>query len=1033
MVPIRLVCVNCIIIHVVTFLTNNCCYMKRLLLQLLLLVCGLTVAYAQQGPIKGRVTDENDHPVPGATVTIKNTHISTTTDADGNFEISPGPGTKKSPVLVITSIGYGSQELTVQPGKSFAIRMKTESRSLNDVVVVGYGTQRKSTLTGATSQVKADEIAKRPLVRVEEALQGTTPGVSVESTSGMPGVPLAVRIRGSNSITGSNEPLYVIDGFIGGNIESVPAGDIESLEILKDAAATAIYGSRGSNGVVMVTTKSGKEGKARIDFNFWEQKAEVPKELSLMNAYQFAQAVNTQYETNPPYAVTFTPAQLDSIKAGPSTNWQKALQQKPWVNDYNLVISGGTAAVNYLFSLDHLDQPGLILNQFYRRTTFRSNVGIKVNDRLNLQFNVAAVIPESRNNGYGGDVTDPFAESFQFDPTKPVRDANGNFIMQSEYGSNGTNPVAQATNSISDANSTDVTGTGRLTYRILKGLTFTSDNYYEINNNQQLTVNGPLTSAGLVGEDYAATNNGKGWNFQNSNFLTYNGNWGDHKLTLTAVYEQTRGESSNTNARSNKLSSYALGYYNLGLGATQVISSGYSESSTQSYVGRLNYTYKDKYLLSASLRDDGSSHLIKKYSQFPSVGIGWNLARENFLSNSKFVSNLKIRGSYGVSGNQAVGAFSSISQIGVGGIENATAYFYDGQTPSIYTPLGTPAPLSLKWENDAQTDVGVDAGFFHDRLTVNVDAYDKHVTDLLYNQTAPQYLGGGTYASNLGSLTNKGFEFGIGATPIIAGKFRWTTYYNMSFNTNKIDNLSGLDNVVVNNVGSAQTGVSILKVGKPLGEFYGFDYLGTWKTAEATEAQKYFNKPGDSHYLDANNDGVINGSDEVPIGNGLPKYSFGFINDFTYGNFSLSVMFQGTHGNQIYSGTIPFTMGDQGDALNATSTNILNIWTPTHQTDIPTFSESSSNYVNSSRWVYDASYIKLKNLSLSYHVPENLLGRVKVRNLEIYVSGQNLLCITKYPGYDPEVSNQTNGITQGLETAVIPNPRTYTFGIRAGL
>jgi len=1002
--------------------------MKRLLL-LLLWGLGVTAAYSQQGPIKGRVTDENDKPVPGATVTVKNTHVSTTTDSLGNFQISSGGQIK--PVLIVTSVGYGSEQLSVSEGGFFRFHLQQEARSLNDVVVVGYGTQRKSTLTGATSQVKAEEIAKRPIVRVEEALQGTTPGVSVASTSGMPGVPLAVRIRGSNSITGSNEPLYVIDGFIGGNIESVPAADIESMEILKDAAATAIYGSRGSNGVVMITTKSGKEGKARIDFNFWEQNDQIPKELSLLNAYQFATAVNAQYAFLG-QAPGFSPAQLEGFQTNPGTNWQKALQRKPWVNDYNLVISGGTAAVNYLFSLDHLDQPGLIVNQFYKRTTFRTNIGVKVNDRLNLQFNVAAVIPESRNNGYQGDITDPFAQAYQFDPTSPVRDSNGNFVMKSQFASNGTNPVAQATNSLNDANSTDITGTGRLTYRLFKGLTFTSDNYYEINNNQQLTLNGPLTSSGLVGEDYAATNNGKGWNFQNSNFLTYHGNWGDHNLTVTAVYEQTRGESSNTNARSNNLSTYALGYYNLGLGSTQIISSGYSESSTQSYVGRINYSYEDKYLFSASLRDDGSSHLIQKYSLFPSVGLGWNIAKEKFLDNSKFISNLKIRGSYGVSGNQAVGAFSSISQIGVGGIENASAYFYDGHTPSIYTPLGTPAPLSLKWEDDAQTDVGIDAGFFRDRLTFTADAYDKHVTNLLYNQTAPQYLGGSTYASNLGSLTNKGFEFGIGATPVLTGKFKWTTYYNMSFNTNKIDNLIGVNNVVVNNIGSAQTGVSILKIGKPLGEFYGYDYLGTWKTGEASEAAKYGNKPGDSHYLDVNNDGAITGADEVPIGNGLPKYTFGFINDFTYGNFTLSVMFQGTHGNQIYSGTFPYTMGGQGDARNATSTDILNIWTPTNQTNIPTFSPSSQNYINSSRFVYDASYVKMRNISLSYHVPENLLGRVKMRNLEIYVSGQNLLTFTKYPGYDPEVSNQTNGITQGLETGVIPNPKTYTFGIRAG-
>lgn len=1004
--------------------------MKRLLLQLLLLAFGISVAYAQQEPIRGKVLDPNGHPVPGATVSIKNSRITTTTDAEGNFQIQPGKS--KTPVLIITSVGYEEIDVNATGSGPISVNMKAVSESMNDVVVIGYGTQRKVTLTGATASVGAAEIAKRPIVRVEEALQGTAPGVAVESTSGMPGTPLAVRIRGTNSFSGSNEPLYVIDGMIGGNIESVPAGDIESLQILKDAAATAIYGSRGSNGVVMITTKSGRSGKARIDFNYWEQNDQIPKELSLMNALQFATVVNQQ-DAELGQAPGFTQAQIEGFQTNPGTNWQKALQRKPWVSDYNLTVSGGTEWVNYLFSLDHLDQPGMILNQYYKRTTFRSNIGIKVNDRMNLQFNVAAVIPESRNNGYQGDITDPFAQAYQWDPTSPVKDSNGNYIMKSAFASNGTNPVAQAMNSLNDANSTDITGTGRLTYKLLKGLTFTSDNYYEINNNQQLTLNGPLTSAGLVGEDYAATNNGKSWNFQNSNFLTYHNVWGGHSLTLTAVYEQTNGEASNTNARSNNLSTYALGYYNLGLGATQIISSGYSNSATQSYVGRVSYSYKDRYLFSASIRDDGSSHLVKKYSTFPSIGAGWNIAREKWLENSHFISTLKIRGSWGIAGNQAVPAYSSIPTIGVGGIENQAAYYYDGKTPSVYTPLGGPVSTTLKWEDDEQVDGGIDAGFWNDRVTFTADAYHKKITNLLYNQNTPYWAGGGTHQANLGSLENKGIEFGIGATPVQIHKFKWDLYYNMSFNANKVLSLGPLDNVIVNNIGSAQVGVSLLKVGKPVGEFYGYDFLGTWKTSEAAEAAKFNNKPGDSKYLDANNDGSITGADEVPIGNGLPKYTFGLTNDLSYGDWTFTFMFQGSHGNQIYSGTFPYMFGDQGDARNATTTLILNTWTPTNQTNIPTVSPSSQNYINSSRWVYNASYIKLRNINLTYHVPEHFSNRAKIRSLELYVSGQNLWTITKYPGYDPEVSNQTNGITQGLETGIIPNPRTYTIGVRLGL
>jgi hypothetical protein len=330
----------------------------------------------------------------------------------------------------------------------------------------------------------------------------------------------------------------------------------------------------------------------------------------------------------------------------------------------------------------------------------------------------------------------------------------------------------------------------------------------------------------------------------------------------------------------------------------------------------------------------------------------------------------------------------------------------------------------------------VDAAFFHGRLTFSADAYHKKITDLLYNYQAPFYLGGASYARNIGSMENRGLEFALGGTPVSSGKLKWTTNLTLSFNKNKVLNLGGLDSVVVNNVGSAQNGVAILMVGQSLGAFYGYRFLGTWKSSEAAEAAQFGMKPGDSKYVDVNGDHKYNSADLMLIGNGTPKYSFGFINDISYGNFTLSCMFQGTHGNQVYSGTFPYTFGGLGDARNATNRDALNVWTPQHETDIPTFSASSQNFINSSRYVYDASYIKLKNLSFAYRLPEHLLHKYGVRNLEIYVSGQNLFTITHYPGYDPEVTNSNFGqypaITQGLETGVIPNPKTYTLGLRAG-
>lgn len=1007
--------------------------MKKCLL-LLLLALSLLRSNAQDKTIRGKITDEAGKPLAGATVTIRGTNLSTTTDEKGNFELNSGNTIK--PVFTISFVGYESFDYTYKGNSGFTVQLHQDSKTLGDVIVIGYGVQRKRDVTGATSEVKAEQIVSKPIVRVEEALQGTVAGVTVESVNGMPGQGLAVRIRGTASINNNNDPLYVIDGQIGGDISTISPNDIESIEVLKDASATAIYGSRGSTGVVIITTKLGREGKARIDINPWIKKEEIAKELPIMNAYQFALATNAQYATTGQPAA-FSPAQIQTFQTtDKGTDWQKAIQDKPWVQNYQISVSGGTSDVKYMVSYLHLDNPGLIINQWFRTDIARANFQIKASNRLSLQFNFTGALPHNRNTQYQGDITDPFAEAYSWDPTSPIKNANGNYILESQYAALGINPIAQERNGLNDNSGTSLTGVGILTYRIIKGLTFTSNNSYSNSSNINRQFYGPGTSTYLASPSngYALQNSSYGHGFQNSNYFTYKGTWGDHDLTVTALYEQSTGTGYNNQSKATNLSTYALGYWNLGLGAVQNTTSGYSSSALQSYMGRVEYKFKDRYLLNGTIRDDGSSVLTQKYSVFPSGAVGWIVSKENFLADSKTVSFLKVRGSYGVTGNQTVGAYSSIPQIQVGGVENATGYPFNGNQSgvTVYTPLGGPTSTNLKWEDDKQTDVGVDAAFFRGMITFTADYYYRKVTNLLYNLTSPYYNSGDNYQVNLGSLYNKGFEFDLGATPVNTRKIKWTTTAIVSINRNKLLSLNGLDNVITNNIGSAQTGVSILKVGMPLGEFYGYKFLGTWKTSEAAQAALYGNVPGDSKYYDVLGTHSINATnDRIPIGNGAPKYTFSWNNNVTVGDFSLAMLFYGTQGNQIYTGTISYTYGGLGDARNATNRGILNVWTPTNQTNIPTFSPTSQNYINSSRWVYDGSYIKLKNIAVSYHFPQRLIG-TGVKNLELYVSAQNLFTITKYPGYDPEISNMTNGITQGLETAVIPNPRSYTFGLRAG-
>jgi TonB-linked SusC/RagA family outer membrane protein len=1014
--------------------------MKKVLL-LLLVVIGFAKANAQGQSVRGRVLDQNDRPLPGATVTLRGTTVNATTDTAGYFQINTG--TQVSPVLVVSFIGYLNREFPVRGRSDLTISLEQDSKTLGDVIVVGYGVQKKSDVTGASSSVKAAEIAKRPLVRLESALQGTTSGVAVTTANGQPGTPPRVKIRGANSITGSTEPLYVIDGNIGSGSDVNP-NDVESLEILKDAASTAIYGSRASNGVVLITTKSGGAGKARIGFSAWTRNDQIPRELSLMKPYDFALAVNNQ-NVSTGGAPAFSDQQLADFKSGAvkGTDWQKALQKKPWVQNYQLDLSGGSDAVRYYFSMAYLDQPGIILNQSFKRTSFRGNIDVKVNDRFNVKFLITASIPQGHNNDYGGGLGDPFNLATEWDPTSPIKRPDGTYVSHSSFGSIQYNPIANAVNRNHNTTFTNLSNSVILNYKLFRDLTFTSTNVYGLGLGYEQDLDGPGTAAYDNGSDNAVTISNRNRSYLSSNYLTFKHTWGDHSLTATALYELTNGQNNLVNATARKLSSYSLGYYGLGLGATQQTNATYTQDALVSWMGRVFYSYKDKYTLSASMRADGSSHLTNKWSSFPSVGLAWNMKREKWLQDSKIFSDFKLRASYGQTGNQAVPAYSTIQQFNVGGTSgsNQYNYYYTGGTPtgpgtpSVATSVGNPVTNTLKWEIKKTYDAGVDLAFLNSRLTFTADAYHSNVTNLIYNRPASQIVGGGNYQANIGSLTNEGVEFAVGGTPIVTRNIRWNTNFNISFNRNRITSLGGLDNIQLfggNNTYSAE-----LKVGQPLGEFVGYKFLGTWKTSEAAQAAAYKAVPGDAKYLDLNKDNAIDANDYVPLGNATPKYTYGFINDIGYKAFTLSFMFQGQQGSQVFSQTLAYTQGGQGDINNPTSTDaeVQKLWSPQHETNTPAWSKTGVSKNNSSRFVYNSSYTKLKNLSLTYRVPDAAAHRMKLNYLEVYVSGQNLWTITPYKGYDPEVDQQPTGnaISQGQEFGIIPNPKSYTVGLRLSL
>lgn len=983
--------------------------------------------------ITGTVRDEKGAALPGVSITIKGSSTGTITAADGTYSISVPD---MHGILVFSFVGYTTREAAINNRQKIDMSLSPSVSSLNQLVVVGYGTEKKGDITGAQSSISADAVAKRPITQLTQALQGTASGVAVTSANGQPGQGPRVKIRGANSITGSNEPLYVTDGNIGAAPDD--PNDIESIEILKDAAATAIYGSRGSNGVVLITTKSGHAGQMRVNFNTWIQQAQMPKKLHLMNAYQFANAVDSQY-VHQGSAAPFSDDQLQYFKENGGTDWQDELFQKAWVKYYGLDISGGSQAVQYRVSLSYLDQPGTILNTWYKRTTFRSNLDAQLNSKMHVKMIIAASLPESHNNVYGGGLTDPFNQAVEWDPTSPLKDSAGNYISKSGYASIQFNPVEQAVNQAADSKSTNIHGNLTFTYDIFNDLTFTSTDVYSIGQNYNQNYFGPGTSNYDSKSDYISNSTSRSRSYLSSNFLTYKHAFGDHSLTATALYEVSAGKSMNFTATSKGLSTYALGYYNLSLGTTQQNASGYSADALVSYMGRINYSYKDKYYVSASLRSDGSSHLTNKWSTFPSLGLAWNATNEDFLKDSKAISLLKLRASYGKTGNQNVGAYSTIAQITTGGSQGN--YYYAGGNangagvPSVATPLGTGVSQTLKWETKSAYDVGADIGFLKGRLEFTADAYWNTVNDLLYPHPASQYDNGGSYQANIGSISNKGVEFSVGGTPVSNSAVTWHVNLNVSINRNKVVSLGDLPDTVFLGGGN-NTINDALVVGKPLGEFYGFKFLGTWKMADSAEARHVYNmQPGDAKYLDLNKDSTYSSADNVLLGNATPKFTFGFASDVSWKNFTLSFLFQGQYGSEVYSETLAYLWGGLGDMKNATTIEAVpeNLWSPEHETNNPAWSNTGHNYNNSSRYVYNSSYVKLKNLSLSYDVPQTFLDRFKIRSLQLYVSGQNILVITPYKGYDPEIDDGGNAIQQGQEFGIIPNPKTYTFGIRLGL
>lgn len=962
--------------------------------------------------ITGKITDEKGEPLPGATVSIKGTTKGIATDINGNFDFEATP----KDLLIISCMGFNAKEIPVSNTSNFNIIMQEDTKLLDEVVVVGYGIQRKSDITGSVTSVKASELLSTPSTNTAQALQGRAAGVVVQNNSGTPSGDVTIRIRGANSLTYGNDPLTIIDGVQGGNIGVLNPNDIESIEILKDAAALSIYGSRGANGVILVTTKSGKSGAPKVLYNTFFTFEKVRRKLPSLNAWDYATLFNEARIENGQNPIDF-----GSIEK--STNWQDQIFQNAFSQSHNVSVSGTKQDVSYFISGSAVDKEGVVRNSSFKQYSLRSNLKVQATSRLSFSINAFL----SKDEGRNGEYSRAISSALQWAPTKSVYDMNSPGGYTQPGGGVGPNsednPVGYALEIKDDWNSTAYSVAPSAEFKITNHLKISSlfafksssfDNGYFDN---QVYNNGPEE------ETSGSKSQGESSSIQNTNILTFDKTYGGHSITFTGVYEILKDKYKNVVIAAKNIP-VELGYDGIPFGKNQL--PPYQEiynTAMRSFMGRVNYSYKNRYLLSFSDRYDGASQLSdgNKFENFMAGSIGWNIMQEPFMSGlTKIIPDLKLRASYGTVGNAAVPAYSSHMK------------FYSGMDANGNPTLSISQldNKNLKWERTTETNIGLDARLFDGRLTLSAEYYYKKTKDLLMWQKVPEALGVDSKLTNVGSVSNKGVDFTISGTPESSTDFTWNTNLTANRNANKILALDGMSDKLVYSDADYPgiVGSFVLMVGQPMGTFLGYQFAGVWSESEKSVAALYGRKPGDAKYVDQNKDGKLDkDNDIVIIGNAQPKWTFGWNNTFKYKDFELNIFWQGVYGNKIYNQNR--IRREYFGSTFPTNPLIKNHWTPENQnTIVPAF--SGHEEINSSRWVEDGSYLRLKNITLSYYVPRGLLSKTKaLSSARIYISGSNLWTITDYSGFDPEATMGKDATSAGVDRGIYPSAKGFVVGL----
>ena len=1043
---------------------------------------------AQTKSITGSVSDDQNDPLSGAIVTIKGSKVNTLTDGNGKYKITAAPKDQ----LVFSYIGFENAVVTVGTKTVVNASLKSKTSDLDEVVVIGYGTVKRKDLTGSVGTVAMEDISKAPVRSFDEALAGRVAGVQVNSADGQPGSGVNIVIRGNNSVTQNNSPLYVVDGFLIENPDNnvINPADIATMDILKDASATAIYGARGANGVIVITTKKGKEGKAVFAFSSSTGVQDNINPIEMMSPYEF---VKYQLDFDPsPTSTPFPsptqvylfdenggPRSLDYYKNVKGIDWQRLTQRTAIIQNNSLSVSGGTKKFKYAVSGSTIDQDGIILNSNYKRYQGRVVLDYKINDKfkVGVNANYSYLRQTGINPGLstGSATTNIMVSVWGARPV--VSNALNILDMLQDPDINSANdyrfnPVINLTNIFRQNNTKSTNVNTYLEYQILKTLRFRTtfginENRLTLNsfNNSKTQYGNPLSfggaSNGINGSVFF--NNFSNW--LNENTLTWDKRVGKKsKFNVVGGFTNQKRFTWSGGQDAIRLPNEDLGIAGLDQGVQRLVLPLSSVWTMSSFLGRVNYSFNSKYTLTASMRADGSSKFPSQnhWGYFPSAAASWTFAKESFLKNIKVVSDGKLRMSYGVTGNNRVGDFDYLTTY----FNNQSlTYTFDNNYQRGVTPIQL-GNSNLKWESTEQFDAGLDIGLFKQRITLTADVYLKTTKDLLLNTQLSPSSGFSSAFINIGRVENRGLELTLNSKNITTKNFSWTSNANISFNQNKLLALAEDQNAYESrinwdNIYSGVTGY-IAKIGQPLGQMYGFESLGTYKdddfdkdingkpttlkagvvsngngnpTILASPGVTAFTnttiKPGDVKYKDQNGDGIISANDYTTIGRGLPIHTGGFSNNFTYKNFDLNVFFQWSYGNDILNANNLLFNGNAKNQqyLNQYASNI-DRWTETNRnSDIPRargYLGSAGGYT--SAVVEDGSYLRLKTVSFGYNISEELVKKLRLISMKFHLSGQNLITWTKYSGSDPEVNTYNSALTSGFDFSSYPRARTIVFG-----